>query len=585
MRGLAVGLLPLLLQPVLVHITAQRAPCSLRTSTEDAFTRDGDINIGAIFAVHFDNDYPRADYTRPPSQASCKTFVTRAFRYVQAVAFAVNEINQSPSILPNITLGFRVHDSCYDETKATKLAMCLLPGHKEQVPNFQCGSQAPLAAVIGDVYSSTTLAIARILGLHRYPQISHGAHLQVLSDKIQFPSFMRTMPNADTVSVGVSLLVKHFGWTWIGLLSLEKDTTQSTMLLVKQDILKTGACIAFWEEIPILYSTTKLRRLVEVLRKSSATVVVTICPEPYLLPFMEEAARKNITGVLWVATHVWASSSLLSVVDYSTVLTGTIGFAIRRGVLSGLKEFLYNLHPLRNPEDHFTKEFWEVAFSCTWPEGSTNSSSFTDEGYDRKQLCTGSENLLGLKSYVLEVNNFRLTNNVYNAIYATTHALHNLLSCLPGKGPFVNGTCATIHDFRPWQLLHYLRKVHFRNAEGDEVYFNENGNPPPRFDILNWQRQEDGYIQHVKVGTFDFSAPQGRQFIFNESALVWNKGVAQVPVSVCSASCLEGYRKAAREGQASCCYDCVPCSEQEISNHTGVQYLYLSQEGVQCVTE
>ncbi|KAJ1079817.1 hypothetical protein NDU88_000050 [Pleurodeles waltl] len=260
------------------------------------------------------------------------------------------------------------------------------------------------------------------------------------------------MPNADTVSVGVSILVKRFGWTWIGLLSQDTSTTQSTMHFIKQDILKTGACIAFWEKIPTMYSATTLRHLVEVLRKSSAKAVVTICSEPYLLPFMEEAARQNLTGIIWVATQVWASSSLLSVVDYSTVLAGTIGFAIPRGVISGLKEYIYNLNPLQNPEDLFTKEFWEVAFGCTWPVGFTNSTSFTSEGSDKKLLCTGSENLLGLKPHVLDVNNFRLTNNVYNAIYATSHALHNLLSCLPGKGPFVNGTCATIHDFRPWQV-------------------------------------------------------------------------------------------------------------------------------------
>ncbi|XP_078525107.1 extracellular calcium-sensing receptor-like [Lissotriton helveticus] len=398
--------------------------------------------------------------------------------------------------------------------------------------------------------------------------ISHSAYLQVLSDKIQFPSFMRTMPNADTVSVGVSMLVKHFGWTWIGLLSQDTSTTQTTMQLIKQDILKTGACVAFWEKIPTLYSTTTLHRLVKVLRMSSAKAVVTICSEPYLVPFMEEAARQNLTGIIWIATHVWASSSLLSVADYSKVLTGTIGFAIPRGVIPGLKEYLYNLNPHRNPEDLFTKEFWEVAFGCTWPEGFTNSSSSAFEDYQRTPQCTGYENLLGLKSYILDVNNFRLTNNVYNAIYATSHALHNLLSCRPGKGPFVNGTCANIRDLRPWQLLHYLKKVHFHNPEGEEIYFNENGDPPPRFEILNWQRQEDGSIQHVNVGTFDYSAPQGRQFVFNESAIVWNEEGEQVPVSMCSARCLEGHRKAVREGQASCCYDCVPCSELEISNHT-----------------
>ncbi|XP_040203535.1 vomeronasal type-2 receptor 26-like [Rana temporaria] len=42
----------------------------------------------------------------------------------------------------------------------------------------------------------------------------------------------------------------------------------------------------------------------------------------------------------------------------------------------------------------------------------------------------------------------------------------------------------------------------------------------------------------------------------------------QVPISVCSNSCRPGYRKASLQGRPICCYDCVPCSEGEMTNHT-----------------
>ncbi|XP_075115758.1 vomeronasal type-2 receptor 26-like [Leptodactylus fuscus] len=41
-----------------------------------------------------------------------------------------------------------------------------------------------------------------------------------------------------------------------------------------------------------------------------------------------------------------------------------------------------------------------------------------------------------------------------------------------------------------------------------------------------------------------------------------------IPVSRCSEPCLPGSRKKTRETVHSCCYDCVPCSEGEISNVT-----------------
>ncbi|XP_069460771.1 vomeronasal type-2 receptor 26-like [Ambystoma mexicanum] len=42
----------------------------------------------------------------------------------------------------------------------------------------------------------------------------------------------------------------------------------------------------------------------------------------------------------------------------------------------------------------------------------------------------------------------------------------------------------------------------------------------------------------------------------------------QAPRSVCSESCLPGYRKAPMKQMPTCCFDCVPCAEGEFSNST-----------------
>lgn len=53
--------------------------------------------------------------------------------------------------------------------------------------------------------------------------------------------------------------------------------------------------------------------------------------------------------------------------------------------------------------------------------------------------------------------------------------------------------------------------------------------------------------------------------------MVFFSSVIQVPVSVCSVSCLPGTRKAVQKGKPVCCFDCLPCAAGEISNVTGIQ--------------
>ena len=45
--------------------------------------------------------------------------------------------------------------------------------------------------------------------------------------------------------------------------------------------------------------------------------------------------------------------------------------------------------------------------------------------------------------------------------------------------------------------------------------------------------------------------------------------IFQTPRSVCSESCSPGFRKVVLEGRPTCCFDCSPCPDNEISNETG----------------
>ncbi len=66
--------------------------------------------------------------------------------------------------------------------------------------------------------------------------------------------------------------------------------------------------------------------------------------------------------------------------------------------------------------------------------------------------CTGKETLRQEHSAYMNTSSPRVAYNVYKAVYAFAHSLHNLIHCKPGNGPFENFSCANLNNVFPWQV-------------------------------------------------------------------------------------------------------------------------------------
>ncbi|XP_030043972.1 vomeronasal type-2 receptor 26-like [Microcaecilia unicolor] len=75
----------------------------------------------------------------------------------------------------------------------------------------------------------------------------------------------------------------------------------------------------------------------------------------------------------------------------------------------------------------------------------------------------------------------------------------------------------------------------------------------------------------IHVGSFKSSAPKDKQLFVNLTAIRWKTPFNQVPRSVCSESCVPGYRKVIDPEKPVCCFDCVACSEGMYSNTTDAE--------------
>ncbi|XP_043919407.1 vomeronasal type-2 receptor 26-like [Protopterus annectens] len=118
------------------------------------------------------------------------------------------------------------------------------------------------------------------------------------------------------------------------------------------------------------------------------------------------------------------------------------------------------------------------------------------------------------------------------------------------------------------RVLQTVKNVHLYTKTGEEISFDQNGDAVIAYEIMNIQILPDDTFRLVKVGRMEPRAPLGKEVSINMTAILWNEKYTEVPRSVCSESCLAGYRKILRKGQPVCCSDCAPCSIGEITNVT-----------------
>ncbi|XP_030050712.1 vomeronasal type-2 receptor 26-like [Microcaecilia unicolor] len=119
------------------------------------------------------------------------------------------------------------------------------------------------------------------------------------------------------------------------------------------------------------------------------------------------------------------------------------------------------------------------------------------------------------------------------------------------------------------KLHHYLKNLHFKNALGEEIFFDENGDLAIGYEIISPVILPEGTRINEIVGSYNPYAPPEQEFTIYEKAMTWDSTFTKTPPeSRCSPSCPSGFRKLIREGKPVCCFDCVPCPEGEVSNQT-----------------
>ncbi|XP_033952761.1 extracellular calcium-sensing receptor-like [Pseudochaenichthys georgianus] len=538
------------------------------TSSKSNF-QDGDMVIGGLFNLYYTPSAVEQGFTKLPHYKPCTGLDLMSLKNTYAMVFALEEINRNSTLLPGVKLGYRLLDSCFNSLWALQSALSLIGGDAHSCnstasssaaydqPGEKAGGQS-VPLLIGAASSTTTLILSRILGPL---SISYLASCPCLSDRYKFPNVFRTIPSDLYQARAMAQLAIRFRWTWIGAVVINNDYGNLAIQTFQKETQGKGVCLEFIETVGRETILIDARRAALKIQASTAKVILIFCWYTDVKKVFLELAKIHVTDRQFLASEAWSTSDeILKDLAISKVASGVLGVAIRSSKIPGFENYLRSLHPIRRPDDDFLREFWEMEFGCS--PGATQSQASLMKA--SLPPCSGRESLEEVQNHFTDTSQLRVAYNVYLAVYAAAHALHSLLSC-PNRDSSAgrNSSCSSSKQIKPFELLQSLNKVNVTTPQGEMFYF-EGADIPAKYDLVNWQNTPEGSLKLVLIGRVD-----GFDINLNESAIEWNSGSNQVPVSVCSESCPPGTRKANRKGKPLCCFDCIPCAEGEISNETG----------------
>ncbi|KAI5931239.1 Metabotropic glutamate receptor 5 [Manis javanica] len=265
----------------------------------------GDIIIGALFSVHHQ---PTVDKVHERKCGAVRE--QYGIQRVEAMLHTLERINSDPMLLPNITLGCEIRDSCWHSAVALEQSIEFirdsLISSEEEEGLVRCvdgssssfRSKKPIVGVIGPGSSSVAIQVQNLLQLFNIPQIAYSATSMDLSDKTLFKYFMRVVPSDAQQARAMVDIVKRYNWTYVSAVHTEGNYGESGMEAFKDMSAKEGICIAHSYKIYSNAGEQSFDKLLKKLRSHlpKARVVACFCEGMTVRGLLMAMRRLGLAG-------------------------------------------------------------------------------------------------------------------------------------------------------------------------------------------------------------------------------------------------------------------------------------------------
>ncbi|KAM4694705.1 G-protein coupled receptor family C group 6 member A [Discoglossus pictus] len=527
----------------------------------------GDVIIGGLFAVHGKMMSTASGYPKRPAIQNCAGFELQGFLQMLAMVHAIEMINNS-TFLSGIKLGYEIYDTCSEPTLAMSATMKFLSTFNlsEDILTFKCNYTdyiPKVKVIIGGSYSEVSISVSRLLNTQLIPMVSHSSSAEILSDKLRFPAFLRTIPNDGYQTRAMAKLIHRSGWNWIGLIAMDDDYGRSAIQSFGAQSMTINVCISFSKLIPAHLSDNTLQSQIDetiktIMRETRVNVIVAFLKPSLVVKLFEKVIEKKIHKT-WIASDSWSSTTGISTIPNIHRVGPIIGFVFKSGDTSSYKNYLKDLSYHHFQMNQLVEQYAELASDCHNTKFNelynciTNYTKPTSFNIRKRKKKCFREDFLSIAVQPGFVYSTQL------AVTAIASAIRDICE---------NRDCKNPAAFAPWELLQALKTVNFTFEERN-IHFDSRGDANIGYDVLFWKEDSNREINITTVAEYD---SQKDIFIFNNKEKEMEFKRLKRIQSRCSDECEPGQMKKTSTSQHICCYECVTCPENHYTNKPDMGY-------------
>ena len=543
-----------------------RADCQKLEISPRLFT-GGDIIIGGLSPVHFAPTEAQ-EQANPDSQLCQGSFNTRGFEAVEAMLFAMDMLNEGHlknKVLPNITIGMDIKDTCTSADYAVRESLNFTFIRRANLQDECSGlrktkPEKHTVAVVGAAYSGVSMAVTNLCGLFYVPVVSYASTSRLLSNKVRFRYFLRTVPSDMLQARVMADLVRSMNWNYVIALASDTEYGRSGIEAFKEAVAsfrnEYDICIPVDEKFTKRSSPSKFKEIFNAMKSNPKARVVILYAELHDADVLFEKFlhTKGLENYIFIGSDAWADSEMV-LKSREHILDGMFGVVPEVLQVKRFNEYFVDFTERRRRRNPWMREYEQTKVAH-------NPAFF-------RQIF----------------RHYSKAHYVMDAVLAIAYSLHDMLGCKPYKDCQPLFQAFNRQNLKPFEnLLDYIKKVRFPGMSRDFVSFDDKGDPIGVYDIKRLLFDGENY-KFVVAGSWGkenigANGSPNKFLALNTNYTTRMQDLNhRETFSRCSKPCMPGYHKSPLKNRPKCCWECKKCSGSMVSNQTDMDECYRCPRG------